>query len=149
MRFYKFAIVLAGIIMILNLAGITTPVGGGIAKSLNLIDDSQNITIPQFKNSPLWSNSSATDSVKGLTYVLTIALAATIVLGAFGRAPDIRYVTAGFVFGITSLLAADLIALFLIVSQYDVWISRGLGLLIGGSLVGLFITAIQFWQGGD
>lgn len=149
MKFYTYAVMMVGIIMILNLAGVVTPVGGGLAKSLNLINDDQEITIDDFKSSELWSNSSATDNTKGLTFILIGALAAGVVLGAFGRAPDIRYITAAFVFGIAALIVADMIAIFTIISSFDSWMKYGLGLIMGGLLVGFFISTLEFWQGSD
>lgn len=144
MKFYTYAVILVGIIMILNLAGVSTPAGGGLAKSLNLIDEDRNIDAQNFKNSSPWSD---------LTYLLTGLVTAGVVLGAFGRAPDIRYVTAGVVFTLTALITADAVAIWTIVSArssgYLSFLSTGMGLLIGGILTGLFITALEFWQNAD
>lgn len=149
MRFYYFAVIITGIMLLINLAGFISP-SGSILKSFNLIDSQGNATIEDFKSSDLYSNSSSTDSTPGLTYILTGALGAAIVLGAFGRAPDIRYITAALVFALTGVLTADLIWLYTLITSYDVrWLSQVGFLLIGSLLVGLYITALQFWQGSD
>jgi hypothetical protein len=144
MKFYTYAIIMVGVIMILNLGGIDTPIGGGLAKTLNLIDEDQNIDSQNFKNSTPWDN---------LTYLLTGLVTAGVVLGAFGRTPDIRYMTAAIVFTLTALITADAIAIWSIIasssSGYFSAISTGMGLIIGGLLAGLFVTALEFWQNAD
>lgn len=144
MKFYTYAIILVGVIMILNLGGISTPVGGGLAKTLNLIDEDQNVTAENFKNSTPWST---------LTYVLTGLITAGIVLGSFGRTPDIRYITASLVFTLSALIVADTIAIWTIIASaqesYLSFLSIGIGTIIGGLLVGFFITALEFWQNSD
>lgn len=149
MRFYYMAVILAGIMLLLNIGGFVTP-SGSLVKSFNLIDEDGGIGIENFKNSGLWSNSLSTDSIPGLTYILAGALAAGLVLGAFGRQPDIRYITAGIVLVLTGLMAADLIYLFTTLRSFDIYWVTWLGTAVVGSLlVGLFITALQFWQGTD
>ncbi len=149
MKFYYFTVILVGIIILFNLAGVVTPAGGGLAKALNLIDDNQNLTIQDTKNSALWSNSESTDLIPGIRYLLLGAVAAGIVLGAFGRAPDIRYITAGIVFAISAFLLTDIIYIYTIIASYDNWIKFGIGTLIGGLTAGFIITILQFWQGTD
>ena len=149
MRFYYIAVILTGIMLLLNIGGFETPTGS-LVKAFNFVDSNGNLTIQNFKNSGLWKNSSATDSTPGLNYLLIGAIAAGIVLGAFGRSPDIRYITAGMVFILTSLLASDLIFLFVKIQSFGVYWITGIGsILVGCSLVGLFITALEFWQGTD
>lgn len=144
MRFYTYAVIIVGVIMLLNLGGIVTPVGGGLAKTFGLIDENQNIEAENFKNSTPWDS---------LVYLLTGLVTAGVVLGAFGRAPDIRYVTAGIVFTLTALITADVIAIWSIIASssdsYLSFLSTGMGLLIGGLLVGFYITALEFWQNAD
>jgi len=149
MRFYYFAVIITGIMLLINLAGFVSP-SGGLLQTFNIIDSDGSITLQNFKNSPLWSNSSSTDSIPGLTYILIGAVVAGLVLGAFGRSPDIRYITAGMVLTLTGLLAGDLMWLFMKVSSYGVqWITNLAVLIIAPLLVGLFITALNFWQGND
>jgi len=149
MRFYYMAVILAGIMLVLNIGGFVTPTGS-LVKSFNLIDADGSIGIENFKNSGLWSNKLSTDSIPGLSYILAGALVAGLVLGAFGRQPDIRYITAGIVLVLTGLMVADLIYLYSTLSSFGVtWITSIGTCLIGSLLVGLFITAIQFWQGTD
>ncbi len=155
MKFYYYTVILVGIILVLNLGGVTTPTvdaGAGLAKKLNLIDDNRNLTIQDVKNSDIWSKDTVHSSDNpgtGLKWILLVALVGGIVLGITGRAPDIRYITASFVFGIASLLLTDLIYLFTLVTQFDSWMRYGLGIIIGGLIAGFIITTLQFWQGTD
>ena len=146
MRFYYIAIIITGVLLILNLAGITTPVGS-IVNFAGLVDSSGTATIENFKSSGIWGDSTTTNS---LVFILGGFLIATLVIGAFGRAPDIRYTTAAFVLLITGMLVGDMVWLFTYVRSLGVqWITTILTLLIGSSLIGLVLTAIQFWQGSD
>jgi len=149
MKFYYYAVILVGIILVFNMAGIVTPAGGGLAKALNLIDDNQNLTIGNVKNSELWDNSDQSDSVPGIRYLLLGAVVAGIVLGAFGRAPNIRYLTAALVFFLGSVLLSDLIFIFTLIAGFDSWLKWGLGVIIGGLTAGFIITMLEFWQGSD
>ncbi len=149
MKFYYFTVILVGIIIVFNLAGVVTPAGGGLAKALNLIDDNQNLTVQDVKNSELWSNENSTDIIPGIKFLLLGAVAAGIVLGAFGRSPDIRYITAAIVFAISAFLLTDIIYIFTIIASYDSWIKFGIGAIIGGLTAGFIITVLEFWQGTD
>lgn len=150
MRFYFFAVIIAGIMLLVNLAGFTSP-SGGLINSFNLINSSSGeITFENFKNSELWSNDESTDSIPGLTFILLGAVVAGLVLGTFGRAPDIRYITAAMVFALTGLLVADLVWLFIKMRSYGIdWLTNVSLLILAPLTVGLFITALNFWQGND
>lgn len=147
MRFYYFAIIITGIMLLVNMAGFVSP-SGTLVKTFNIIDSDGDISFQNFKNSDLWKSESPTNP--GLKYILLGAIVGAIVLGAFGRSPDIRYITAGIVFTLTGLLAGDLIWLFVKIQSYGVlWITNLSLLIIGSLTVGLFITALNFWQGND
>jgi hypothetical protein len=152
MKFYLYAVVLVGIMIILNAAGLETP-SGSLVKTFDFIEGTgtdKTVTLENFKNSQLWSNSDVTDAVPGLTYLLIGAVVAGLVLGAFGRTPDIRYLTAAMVFALTGFLASDVIFLFVQLNSYGIaWLTWGAGAILGALLVGLFITALEFWQGTD
>ena len=146
MRFYYFAVMIAGILILLNMAGIVTPTGS-LVNFANIVDDSGNTTIQDFKSSGLWGSTTKTNS---LVFVLGGLLIAGIVIGTFGRVPDIRFVTAAFVLLVTGMMVGDLIWLYTYIRSLGVeWVTMILGLLIGASLIGLVITAIQYWQGSD
>lgn len=149
MRFFKFTMIIVGIIIVLNMGGIVTPATGGLAKSLNLIDNNRTLTAYDVKSSALWSNDESTDAIPGVRYLLLGAVAAGIVLGAFGRTPDIRYITAGFVFFIGSFLLSDLIYIFTLATSFDGWIKWGIGVLSAGAIAGFIVTMLEFWQGND
>lgn len=143
-----FTVIIVGIVLLLNLGGIITPTGDaiGLTKKLGLIDN-QDLTVQEIKSSEIWANENSTDNIKGLRFLFLFAVTGGLVLGAFGRAPDIRYITAGVVFAIGSFLLTDLIYLVTIIDE--TWIKTGVGLLVGGLSAGFIITMIQFWQGTD
>lgn len=149
MKFYMYAVILVGIMITLNAAGLTTP-SGSLVNTFYIVDADGNLTLQNFKNSPLWSNADITDAVPGITYLLLGAVVAGLVLGAFGRSPDIRYLTAAMVFALVGFLTSDVVFLFIQLNSYGItWISWGAGAIIGSLLVGLFISALEFWQGTD
>lgn len=151
MRFYYMAVIIAGVLLLLNLGGITTPTGSLIEFS-GLVDPQGNLTIEDFKSSDLVGdfNNPSNSPTNSLAWILGGILVAGLVLGLFGKAPDIRYITAAFVALITGILMTDLIWLFTYVQSLGVaWITKVTSLLIGTSLIGLVITAVQFWQGSD
>jgi len=155
MRFYYFVIMFVGIILVLNLGGVTTPTadaGSSLASALNLIDSNQTLTIQNVKNSELWSGTTPASSshpLTGIKWILIVGLIGGFVVGLFGKSPDIRYLTAAFVFGIASLLLADLTFIFKLVIGLDSWIGYSLGIVIGGLIAGFIVTTLQFWQGTD
>jgi hypothetical protein len=144
-----FTVMIVGIVLLLNLGGIITPTGDaiGLTKKLNLIDDNQNLTVQDVKSSEIWANESSTDSIKGIRFLFLFAVTAGIVIGAFGRTPDIRYITAAVVFYLGSFLLTDLIYIVTIINT--TWIKTAVGLIVGGLTAGFIVTMIQFWQGTD
>jgi len=142
MRFYTYAVIITGIIMLLNLGGFVTPVTGGLLNWFGMIDGTS-IALDNFKSSTGF----------GLLEILLVtSVGAGAVIGLFGRAPDVRYITAGIIFAITSALVVDMLAIFAAINLYSDFggIFRTIfNLIMGAGLVGLFITAIQFWQTPD
>jgi len=142
MRFYNLVVLLIGILLLVNIAGYQTALTGGALSKLGLVDSTGEASVSLFKSSSLFSSLLST---LGL-----FALGAGIVLGAFGRAPDIRYGTAAWVSTLTGFLTADIVALFLRVKSYGIdWITNLGVLLFGGMLVVLYVSAISYWQGSD
>ena len=149
MKFYYYAVIISGIILLLNIGGLETP-AGSLVRLFDMLDSNGDFTLQNFKNSALWSNSSPTDSTPGITYILVGALTAGLVLGAFGRSPDIRYITAIMVFTLSGLIVSDMIYIFIKIQSFGVgWITAAMGCAFGAALVGFFITALEFWQGTD
>ncbi len=142
MRFYNYVMIIIGMVVILNLTGIQTPVTGGIMEWMGLIDGSD-IAMQNIKDSTGWGR---------FEYLLVSAVAAGVVLGAFGRTPDIRYITAAIVFAITSALVADLTSIIILVNSQETFggVFGKIFSIIGvAAIVGLFITAISYWQSPD
>jgi len=154
MRMYYYATILVGIIILFTMGGIELPVSGGLARTFNIVSggvgEEANLTLQNFKNSEMWSNDNATDSIPGLTYILLGLASAGFVIGIFGRAPDISYIKAGIVFVFASFLLADIIALWSKLNSYGItWISWGTGAILGILLVGFFVTTLEWWTGND
>ena len=151
MRFYYIVVIIAGILLLLNMAGITTP-SGSLIRSTGLVNSEGNLTYSEFTSSNFTGdfNNPSGSPHSSLAYILGGLLIAGVVASLFGRAPDIRWVTATFVLGITGVLLGDLVWLFVYVQKLGVgWVTNILSLLIGTMLVGLVITAVQFWVGSD
>lgn len=149
MRFYYFAVIITGIMILLNIAGLQTP-GISLVKSFNIINSTGDLTLDNFKNSGLWANDSADDSTPGITFIFLGAVVAGLVLGAFGRTPDIRYITATLVFALSGLILGDIIFLFIQLKSYGItWITAVAGTILGCLAVGFVVTMKQFWEGNE
>ena len=144
MKFYYYVVIMVGIMILLNAAGMTTPTGG-LVSTLNVINESGSPSLETFKSSDLWSG-----STNSLTYLLLGLIAAGLVIGAIGGAPDIRYLTAALVFIISGFVVADMIFIYTQLVSYGItWISWVGLALIGSLLAGFFITVKSFWEGND
>lgn len=148
MRFFYLTVILAGVLILLNLGGFQTPTTGSILSAAGLINSTGTLSFHNVMTSSLFGGS--TVSNPGLYYLLLVGVAAGVVLGAFGRTPDVSYIVAGLVWVIVSLLAADIIYLGTTILSFGVaWIT-GIGTILAGiSLIVLFISAIEFWRGND
>jgi len=144
MKFYYFAVIMVGIMILLNAAGMNTPTGS-LVNTFNVINSTGSPSLENFKSSDLWGG-----STNSLYYLLIGLVVAGLVIGAIGGAPDIRYLTAALVFLLAGFIVADMLFLYTqLVSYGIVWISW-VGLALLGSLtVGFFISAIEFWQGAS
>lgn len=140
MRFYQFAIIIVGMIAILNLAGYVTPVTGGLMKTMGIIE-SGTPDVSSFEGTTFWS-----------TLITVLGLAATvgIVIGAFARAPDISYILAGLVSLLAGAILRDYISIISKLTSFGLtWVSGSVGIFLTALLVGFFITTINFWRGTD
>lgn len=141
MKFFYAAMMLVGVVLILNLAGITTPAGGGFAKALGLVDDDGTNDLDNAENSTLW-----------ITLIALFAGLATagVVIGTLGRTPDIQYLTGAIVSVMVSALLTDLIYIWtLIKSTSEGFILSAMTLVIAACITGLVISAFEFWQNVD
>jgi len=151
MRFYYMVVIIAGILLMLNMAGVTTP-SGSLIKATGLVGSNGNLTYSNVKNSTVFGNfnNSKGSPKNSLAYILSGIVLLGIAASLFGRSPDIRWATGGFVLLVTGILLGDLAWLFGYVQKLGVvWITSILSLLIGAMIVGLVVTAIQFWVGND
>jgi len=151
MRFYYMITVIAGILLLLNMAGIMTPAGSLIRYS-GLVGNNGDLVYSNFTSSSFTGNfNDPSGSPKNsLAFILGGLAIAGIVASVFGRAPDIRYITAAFVLAVTGILLGDLTWLFTYVQKLKVgWVTDIVSLLIGALMLGLVVTAVQFWVGND
>ncbi|MFW6225650.1 MAG: hypothetical protein ACOC3V_01660 [bacterium] len=150
MKFYYFATILIGMMIVLSAGGFYLPVTGGIIDSLGIMekgDSGTNVTTENIKNSDLWDDDGGGSS---FSYILGGLALAGVVVGFFGRTPQINYLTASLVLFITGSIMADYIAILVQLKSYGIgWLTWGGGLIFSIFMVGLFISAIEWWQGVD
>jgi len=147
MKFYYYAVIILGMIILLNAGGVETPTGGALLGAFNMMSGSgadAELTISDAKSSDLWGGSS--NSLRNILLGLAVS---GLVIGAFGRAPQINYLTAGLVFLLSGFLVGDLISIATQLNSYDVWMRWASFAIFAPLIVGFFITALEFWQGTD
>lgn len=152
MRFYYMVVIITGVLLLINMAGIITPTGS-LIREVGLVGNNGQLTYSNFTSSSSFVgdlNDPTKSSKSSLAFILGGLAIAGIAATLFGRSPDIRWVTAGFILMVTGILLGDLSWLFIYVQKLGVeWVTNILSLLIGVMMVGLVITAIQFWIGSD
>src|SRR3990167_7429629 len=124
MKFYYFAVILVGIMIMLGAAGVKTN-SVTLATSLNVINATGG-NLENFKNSELWSKDTAPTSSSpgvGLKWLFVGFVIASLVITAFGRSPDTKIVLAIMVWALGGLIIADLISLYmLLAAEGIIWI---------------------------
>ncbi len=141
MRFYQFAIVLVGMMILLNAAGfVVSPITGGLMRTLGFLDDGD-LNPSGFKDSSFWTD---------LKAILIGFATAGIVIGIFGRTPDINLLSSALVFALAGAIVADYISIITKLNSFGIaWLSWSVGTLLTALLVGFLITIINFWRGTD
>ncbi len=141
MKFYFFTVMVVGLMIILAGAGYDLPVSGGLMKTLGFIEGGSP-DVGDFKNdsNPFW-----------VGWIALIGFGvAGIVIGIFGRTPDINLLSAGLIGLLAGAILTDYIAIMAKISSFNVvWIQWSMGALFSVLIVGFFITMIQFWRGSD
>jgi hypothetical protein len=157
MKFFYLAVILVGISLLLTAGGFSTPVAGGLLNGLGIISNqtitgagvntslptslNNTISATDIKSSPFWSD---------FTLILIGLGTAGVVLGFFGRTPDVSILSAVLVSGLAGAILADYISIYLRLLEFNVeWISWVGTFIFAGIIVGLFITALEFWKGTD
>lgn len=134
MKFLTLVIMIVGIIILFNAAGITTN-SGSITKYL--LDNG----ISAFATSELWTK---------LLLVLAGASTVGAVASLFGRVPDISWILAGVVSLFGGAVLADMLGLYLKITFYGVaWMNSVFFLIFALLLYGFLISLISFWRGTD
>lgn len=140
MKFFIYATVILGIMIMLAAAGMDMP-SSSLVKSLNVIDDEGNIDFENYKSSTLYLQ---------LLALLALATAGAVVIGVFSRSPPESYLVAGFVSLITGIIMGDMIYLFTQLASFgQIWITYGALAIFAPLSVGLIISAVSFWRGND
>ena len=139
MRFYFFAVIIVGLMIVLGAAGYDLPVSGGLMKAAGFIDDGAP-DASGFKNNEFW-----------VGWIAIIGFAtAGIVIGVFGRTPDINLISAALIGLLSGAIMTDYISIMTKLGSFNVaWISWSMGGLFSMLVVGFFITMIGFWRGTD
>ena len=154
MKFYYFVVILAGIIILLNAAGISTP-SGDLVKTFNIISTNNetgqaSVNLSNIKNSQLWKSDSTDVTTPSLYYLMVGLVAVGIAVSFFGRSPDVNWVIGSITFTISGFIVADIVFIWSLLSSYDVdWITWGSAALLGALLMGFIVTMLEFWRGGD
>jgi len=139
MKFYFYATILIGLMVLLAAAGYDLPVSGGLMKATGFLD-SGSPDVGNFRDTNLWNK---------LNILLAFGIAG-IVIGTFGRAPDINLISASLVSLLAVAITADYIAIMTQLNSFGIeWISWSMGALFTILLVGFFISTISYWRGTD
>lgn len=134
----KIVMIVSGIIVLLNLGGVETNSG-------SLISGFLENGLSNFANSDLWSD------LMGILIGVGIS---SIVIGAFGRSPDINLLLGTITATFAGIVLTDMLGLFNMFwtlggTGDNGWI-RGLASAIFIPLVyGFFVVVINFWRGND
>lgn len=140
MKFYIYAVVIMGIMILLAAAGMDMP-SVSLVKSLNIFDSGGEINFQNFKSSTLWSD---------LLTLLALATVGGVIIGAFSRITPESYLTATIISLITGLIAGDMLYLFVQLNSFgQTWITWGALALLAPLTLGLLLTGISYWRGSD
>lgn len=139
MKFYFYATILIGLMVLLAAAGYDLPVSGGLMKTAGFLDSGAP-DISDFKGTTMW----------GALILLLAFGTAGIVIGTFGRAPDINLLSASIVSLLAVAITADYIAIMTQLNSFGIeWITWSMGALFTVLMVGFFISIISYWRGTD
>jgi len=140
MKFYFYTIILVGLMMLLSASGYDLTITGGLMNSLGFLDnDSPDAS--DFKNGSLWD-----ELIIG---ILGFSIAG-LVIGTFGRSPDINLLSASLVAILAGLITTDYLQIMAQLNSFDViWIKWGMGILFSTLIVGFYISTLEFWRGTD
>lgn len=138
MKFYYFATILVGMMIILAAAGYDLPVSGGLLKATGIVDNSSP-DASGLKDTHLWS-----------LFAGIFIAGIGIVIGTFGRAPDINLLMASLVSFLAGAITADYVAIMSQLSEFGIgWISWSMGAFFSVLIIGFFISSIEFFRGTD
>lgn len=135
----KLAIIVTGIIVLLNFGGIRTNSGELITSLMN-----PNTGLSDFANSDLWET----------LLLVFVGSAATIVIGSFGRSPDINLLLGTVVSIFAGIVLTDMLSIYGIFwtlggQGNNEWIRYLAGAIFIPLVFGFFVTVINFWRGND
>ena len=152
MRFYYFAVIITGLMVLMNLGGITTPVTSTIINTLDVnmtqggekfsVSSSELVDQGDFSLDPRdW----------GLLQILGAIAITGVVVSLIGfRSPDVNLIAGAFIGGITILLIIDLSALANILLSINIGWIKGVAFIIFIPMsFGLIISAITYFLTGD
>ena len=142
MKFITISLIVIGLIIVFNLGGVTTPVGGYAMRFFGDLD-SDTSPLLDFKDDPLvWLGLIAVAGLVGLVGARA---------GLFGSAPPINYYLGTLiVVTLGGFVLTDMLTIFgLLWTTGEDWI-RAIALLIFIPLTFAYISALKsFWEGTD
>jgi len=131
-KFWTFAFVITGIMVLFYLAGFNTNIGGVIGK-LGLTSSSG---VSAIRTTPIWTKSWA--------IITSIVLGGGILIGIATKSSPAYYFKAAFAYVVLGIFLSDLIAISNILSEKSIWIS-GIGLLLVAPIIVGYIFAAFEW----
>lgn len=133
MRIYNYLVIILGLILILNLAGIETT-SNRILTEFGVMDGSSGITLSEFFF-----------SVEGILSV--IAATGTIVIGLYFKSSPESFLLIGYA---TTILwfVADLVSIITYANaNYAGWVASVIGLILSPLAMGYIHSVLSWWGG--
>ena len=149
-KFYYFAVIITGLIVLMNLGGIQTPLTGSILSAMNVNLTSNMESVSNIQSSILWKSGSSNPANYGIIEILLGLSAIGALISFFGRSPDVSYLLGAIVAAFSTYLIVDMINLANILLKLDeAWIKAFALVIFVPLFVGYLVTVISFWRGND
>ena len=144
MKFFNYVFLIVGILIIFNAAGYTTP-SAGLVGTMVLND-----TCKEPPCSKLSNIESSSTYIKIIGIIGAIGVGGAVILGTFFSFPPIAYLIAPFLVFFLGLMMVDLIWLYTkMIEHGSPWMITIVTVIFAPLVIGLIITAIEWWQGRD
>ncbi len=135
MRLYKYVFIMAGIMALFNVAGISTNVGMLLGK-LGLVDAA---SLSNIQGTSMWTSL--------ITSGLASIAAAGVVVGIYGRSQPMMPIKAGISTGFLAYFISDMSSIVQYINQSGGWLGYFIYLVMLPLIVGYLISMVD-WVGG-